>query len=530
VTKPVTLEQALVERLPYWRVHPEAFVKECVGIGSLPGEMFTDQHRAACEEWGRLIACRLIKVEREAGVADADLHPTLQEFVHLYDGYANRAGMTVMSGKGTGKDFLLSMLILHFMSTMPGTNGMNTKVICTAASQAQLDDVLWSELSKWYGRRDPVAGTPVFLLHSEFELTASKFYYKGQRDTWFVTKRTSAQRSASLQSGTMAGLHANHMVVAFDEWSDISDQNTNALMTTLTSPLNFAIGVFNPTRRTGFAHRTHYDKDEAKNWIRLHWDSNESPLVQKSQIERYRKYGERSNLYRVNVLGLPPLSDDSTLIPWDWAIAAVENDGIVADDGVPVILGIDPAGDGSDRYVGCARQGGAILGFKEFTGRKLSELTPEILKHAGLMNAEYIVVDNTGGYGSGIVETLSRYHPRVFGPAMSEQAFRDDEFANIRAELYWRMRSAFERNLVRIPNDDQLIGELTCILAAGKTGGRLQVEGKREIRKRLGGLSPDHADAMMLTYYVDEFAEMDLEAKADRYQFDEDYATSWMSA
>lgn len=530
MTAPLTLEKALEKRFPYWRVHPEAFVLECVGIGSLPGEMFTDQHRIACEEWGRLIACRLIKVEREAGVKDEELHETLRDFLPFYDDYSSKAGMTVMSGKGTGKDFLLSMLILHFMSTMPGVSGMNTKVICTAASAAQLDDVLWSELAKWFGRCDAATGNPVFMLHSQFEMTASKFFYKGQRDTWFVTKRTAQNRSASLQSGTMAGLHATYMVVAFDEWSDISDQNTNALMTTLTSPMNFAIGVFNPTKRTGFAHKTHYDKEEQKNWVRLQWDSNDSPLVSKAQIARYRQYGERSNLYRVNVLGLPPLSDDSTLIPWDWAINSVENDGIEAIDDLPVILGIDPAGDGSDRYVGCARQGGYVLGFKSFVGRKLSELTPEILGYVSVVNAEYIVIDNTGGYGAGIVETLSRYHPRVYGPAMSETAFKDDEFFNVRAELYWRLRSAFEKNLIRIPNDDTLIGELTCIQSAGKNGGRLQVEGKREIRKRLGGLSPDHADALALTYYVDDLAELDLDGKVDRYQFEDSYSSTWMSS
>lgn len=526
----LTIEKAIENRMPYWRVHPEAFVTECVGIGTLPGEMFTDQQRIACEEWGRILASRMIKIERDAGVADADLHPTLREFLDYYETYHKYAGMSIMSGKGTGKDFLLSMLILHFMATMPGVNGMNTKIVCTAASAAQLDDVLWSELAKWFNRRDPSTGNPVYLLHSQFELTASTFYCKGHKNTWFVTKRTAANRSAAQQSGTLAGLHATNMLIAFDEWSDISDQNTNALITTMTSPMNVAIGVFNPTKRTGFAFKTHHDKEEKKNWVRLHWDSTESPLVTKEQIDRYRKYGELSNLYRVNVLGLPPLNDDSALIPWDWVMDATENIGIEPDPVFPVVLGVDPAGEGSDRYAGCVRQGGYVHGFVDFHGRKLAEVVPEILSYAQEHNAEYIVVDNTGGYGAGVVELLSKYHPKVFGPVMSEQAFNPEEFYNVRAELYWRMRTAFEQGKIRIEENEELIGELTCLRALKKTAGRLQVENKREIRKRLQGMSPDHADALALTFYVDTYADLEMNDRPDRYAFDDTDSYSWMSS
>jgi hypothetical protein len=196
----------------------------------------------------------------------------------------------------------------------------------------------------------------------------------------------------------------------------------------------------------------------------------------------------------------------------------------------PVVIAIDPAGGGSDRYIACARQGGYVHGFKNLEGRKLAEVVPEALNFARMYEAEYIVIDNTGGYGAALVEMLGRYHPKVYGPAMSETAFRDDEFANVRAEVYWRMRTAFEKGAIRIPNHEELIGELTCIKAAHKDKGRLILESKKEIRTRLGGLSPDHADALALTYYVDDFANMEITDTEDRYRFDEDYASSWMSA
>lgn len=527
----VTLEEAITARLPYWRFHPDAFAREAIGYGTVPTDIVSDQQMIALQEWGRVLAAREILTLRGAGMKDEDLHAVLQEFLPMVEEYSTKSGLSIMSGKGCGKDTTLVLVILHFMSCFPGLDAASTKIICTATSQTQLDDVLWSELSMWFNRRDAETGRPIFLFHPQFELTASKFNYRGFKETWFCVKRTASKRVNAQQSGTMAGLHAPHMLIIFDEWSDVHDQNTNALLTTLTSPMNFAFGVFNPTKRTGAAYQSHHDKDERKRWVRLQWDSRDSPLVTKEQISRYAKYGERSNLFRVNVAGLPPLADDSTLIPWDWAQNAVEMEiGPEDVEEFPVIIGIDPAGGGSDRYIACARQGGFVHGFKNLEGRKLAEVVPEAMSFARMYEADYIVVDNTGGYGAALVEMLSKYHPKVYGPAMSETAFRDDEFANVRAEVYWRMRTAFEKGAIRIPNNEDLIGELTCIQAAHKDKGRLILESKKEIRKRLSGLSPDHADALALTYYVDDLAELDMPDMHDEDEDEDDLPMSWRVA
>ena len=53
-------------------------------------------------------------------------------------------GVSIMAGKGLGKDALASWLILWFMTCFP-----NCKIPCTSVSADQLNKVLWSELSKW---------------------------------------------------------------------------------------------------------------------------------------------------------------------------------------------------------------------------------------------------------------------------------------------------------------------------------------------------------------------------------------------
>ena len=89
----------------------------------------------------------------------------------------------------------------------------------------------------------------------------------------------------------------------------------------------------------------------------------------------------------------------------------------------------------------------------------------------------------------------------VIGVNVAEAASREDRFVRLRDELYWRVRERFESRRIRIPNDDELIGELSSIKwkPAGSSD-KVKVESKMEMKKR-GLASPNRADALMLTEY-----------------------------
>ena len=53
-------------------------------------------------------------------------------------------GVSIMSGKGTGKDAVTSWAMIWFMFCFPFP-----KIPCVSVSGDQLNKVLWSELSKW---------------------------------------------------------------------------------------------------------------------------------------------------------------------------------------------------------------------------------------------------------------------------------------------------------------------------------------------------------------------------------------------
>lgn len=116
-----------------------------------------------------------------------------------------------------------------------------------------------------------------------------------------------------------------------------------------------------------------------------------------------------------------------------------------------------------------------------------------------------VVIDMGGGYGSGVYSHLKnnvagmRLHAHN-GSNESKKRSRDGklQFANKRAEVWWKFREALEPNLgepVALPLDAELLADLAA--PTWKLGPRgIQIEDKREITKRLGR-SPDKGDAVV---------------------------------
>lgn len=86
-------------------------------------------------------------------------------------------------------------------------------------------------------------------------------------------------------------------------------------------------------------------------------------------------------------------------------------------------------------------------------------------------------------------------------------------FVNKRASMWWKARRRFERtyevvngiktwpeiDLISIPNDPELVAQLSQPLVQFRDGGKIQIESKKDMRKR-GIKSPDRADSLMLAF------------------------------
>ena len=88
----------------------------------------------------------------------------------------------------------------------------------------------------------------------------------------------------------------------------------------------------------------------------------------------------------------------------------------------------------------------------------------------------------------------------VEGVNFGGKAIYDDRYFNKRAEMWGEANEWLRQELpVQIPNDDELLDDLCSVNKKYDSKGRLQLESKEEVKKRIGR-SPDRADAFVLTF------------------------------
>ena len=109
------------------------------------------------------------------------------------------------------------------------------------------------------------------------------------------------------------------------------------------------------------------------------------------------------------------------------------------------------------------------------------------------------VVCDVVGLGAGIVDRLREmgYRVRAFngGSFTSQQA----KFLNLRASSYWNLRCLLEEGKIALPRDPGLFEELLAIRWFPTSEGKVQLERKVDMKRRLGK-SPDKADAVSMAF------------------------------
>lgn len=287
--------------------------------------------------------------------------------------------------------------------------------------------------------------------------------------------------------------------------SGIPDNDFSPIESTMTGPVNLAIVTFNPTKSIGYAIRT--QTTDARYWLHYQWNAEESDIVEPDHIIRYQeKYGRDSNMYRINILGLPPKSDSMTVIPYEWAESCVGLEFAVDEDDL-MVAGLDVAGggQGSDSTVLVVGEGGMVKKDGIFRTNLLRdrEIAEWALDHWHARGLHCIAVD-VNGLGSGVANDLERIGGRYGLDVLRVQVGRTpekhpDRFERLRDELWWDGREAFEHAMVSIPNQEDLLGELTTPKYEPYRGAqaKIKVQSKKEMLK-----SPDTADAWLLWYYA----------------------------
>jgi len=259
----------------------------------------------------------------------------------------------------------------------------------------------------------------------------------------------------------------------------------------------------NPTRSSGtfFESQTRL----ADTWWTRRWSCVESPLVSEEFVDEMRaRYGEDSNAFRIRVLGEFPMADDDTIIPFHLADSAIKRDIEIPEDTKP-IWGLDVARFGADKTALCKRYGNVVTEITSWQGLDLMQTVGRVMaEYEGLspsMRPSEILVDSIG-VGGGVVDRLRELGAPVRGINVGEAPAMGNTYMNLRAELWFKTKGWLEDRSCKLPNDDQLLAELTSIRYGFTPGGKMKAESKDDMRKR-GLKSPDLADALCLTMASD---------------------------
>ena len=462
--------------LKRWRLNPVTFVKECFQWPEGQGPTF---QQIEALEWVKDIA--MARQKKAAGVKLTKAEEELN----------TKIGLAIKSGQGTGKDAILSLIFWWLLLCFPYPKGL-----VTGPTSAQLEDNLWREFRTWRNLSP--------LLMQEFDIQSDRIFHKKFKGEWFVSARTANVRgSEDEQAETLAGMHAPYMIMAVDEASAVPRGVFRPFEGGLTGEMNFAIIIGNPTRAKGyFFDAFNIDK---RHWITLSWDAEDSPIVDKGNIDRIAsKYGRDSNMFRIRVKGQFPMFDSDTLIPYDWVIDAVDKETEIL-PGTYKIKGLD-VGAGGDPTVIVTRQGAKITDITSINSPDSNQVFNWVMKEVMEDKCDMLLYDPIGIGWYLESEFINR---KIYIAQPVDVRKESPELAcfRLRDALYWRLREQFENGRISIPNDEDLIGELTTIKydTSDKTTGLIKIEAKRDMRKR-GLESPNKADALALTYFYDELA------------------------
>lgn len=394
------------------------------------------------------------------------------------------------ASKGPGKSCLLAWLCWNFLVTRP-----NPKIAAVSISGDNLRDGLWTEMAKWR-EHSP-------LIKSTFVWQKERIFYKESPETWWMAARQwSKAADPNALGNTLAGLHADYIMFVLDESGGIPE----AIMASADAALSSCkeghiIQAGNPTHLEGPLYRACTIDRHLWHVVEITSDPdnpNRSPRVKVGWArEQIQKYGRDNPWVLVNVFGQFPPSSFNALIGPEEIQASIKRRYREVDfEAHPRLLGIDVARFGDDSSIIFPRQGLQAfdpLQFRNIDGTRGAEIT---VRKWNDWDADACFIDNTGGFGASWLDNLSRLGKDPIGIHFSQEA-GNPQYFNKRAEMAFLVVE-WIKNGGALPDIVELTQALTQTTYTFK-GEKLLIEPKEDLKLKLGH-SPDHMDALMLTF------------------------------
>ena len=402
----------------------------------------------------------------------------------------------ISSGRGPGKSTLAAWLSLWFFSCFPGSS---TRIAANTA--AQLTNQTFGEIDKWSSMAINgycMESTQTMIRPQPWYADQLKKILKQGDQKYYVQGNLWSEDNPS----GFAGEHSDvGMMVIFDEASGIPQciwDVTDGFFTERTL-YRFFFCFSNPRMNTGpFFECFHKNRNF---WHTRYVDSRDVEGPDRIVLDEIiAKNGINSDVARVEVLGeFPSLGDNQFISRKVVEDAQVRQFEHYRDEHAALVIGCDPARFGNDSTVIRFRQGRDARSIPAIVldgvdNMKVANLLAQLIDER---KPDAVFIDS--GAGAGIIDRLRERGYKIHEVGFGTEA-KDPKWADHRTELWARMREWLGGGM--IDEDKKLFNDLVGPSYEFKgSDERIKLESKEKMKKR-SQASPDHADALALTFHL----------------------------
>lgn len=459
--------------------------------------------------------------------------------------------VAISSGTSRGKDYLMAVAALCFLYLTPrwdekGKLVANTKVVLTGPTGRQVEKIIMPEISRVF--RGSIY-LPGYLMTTEIKLPYEE---------WYLT----AFKADDQNTEAWTGFHAANVFFGVTEATGFAQKVFDAIEGNLQGNSRLVL-VFNPNISHGYAagamkspqfKKIRLNSLNAPNviakriihpgqvdyqWVKDRIAEWTMPITKQEinsiegDFEFEGRWHRPNDLFRAKVLGMFPKVSEGVLVPGEWIELANERwkefDPTAIIPVKPLRLGADIAGMGRDSTCFCYRfgnrvrefgsiHGGGSMNHMEVAGNIKIILQKNTDTYHGSIAQAFI---DTIGEGAGVFSRLIEQkqeagnewinvHSCKFSEGATDNGglprkdyTKQYEFLNMRAWSYWAIRdwlNPINKTEAMLPPDDFLFQELTETKWKFRSDGKIQIEDKEELKKRIKR-SPDKADALANTFW-----------------------------
>lgn len=400
---------------------------------------------------------------------------------------------------GPGKSAVKAVIGWNFLLCY--SDGLNhpTGAVMSVTGD-NLRDNLWKEFAVWRTRSP--------LLTRAFEHTTARIFAREASQTWFLSARSFPKTANSDEQGrTLSGLHSRSILYLIDESGDISPSVLRAAEQGLGNcEFGKIVTGGNPTSLLGLLY--HAVAEQAHLWcvIRITGDPddpNRSKRISSQWAqEMIDLYGRDNPWVQAYILGVFPSGTLNTLLSPDQVRDAMKRHARPEDyEFAQKRIGADVARFGSDSTVLFPRQGIVARNPVEMRGAKSHEIAARLILGKSKFGSEVEFIDDTGGWAAGVIDACE-LGKVVLVPINFSGHATDPRYFNKRSEIMFRA-SEWVKTRGCLPNLPRLVREASAHRYWFDKG-KLRVAEKDQVKKDLGGQSPDFWDALCLTFAWEE--------------------------